>query len=150
MSSIQMRVSDILAAPNLPLHGWKVSSILNRLAEEIQVFSYLDVPDHVDLAPYRAEFKGDRCYDGERGAELYVIYHEDQVICIGSFAGRGLADVSSVHIYNQTLLHDLVMRFVPDNDRPQNDVFDPDALIDVVYWEGCPIRLGESVYGYDD
>ena len=150
MSSLKMRVSDILAAPNLPLDGWKLSSILNRMAEELQVFSYLNVPKDADISPYRVEFKGDRNYDGDRGAELYVFYHADQVICIGSFAGRGLDDVSSVYIYNQSLLRDLIMRFVPDEDRPQNLMFDPDELIDVVFWEGCPIQLGKSLYGYDD
>jgi hypothetical protein len=150
MSSIQMRVSDILAAPNLPMDPWGASSILNRLAQEIQVFGCLNVPDLADLAPYRVEFKGDRNYDGNRGAELHVIYYEDQVICICSFAGRGLDDVNSVYIYNQTLLRDLIMRFVPDEDRGHNDVFDPNELIDVVFWEGCPIQLGKSLYGYDD
>jgi hypothetical protein len=150
MSSIQMRVNDILAAPNLPMGPWGVGSILNRLAQEIQVFSYLSVPDHADLTPYRVELKGDRNYDGDRGAELHVIYYEDQVICICSFAGRGLDDVNSVYIYNQTLLRDLIMRFVPDDDRSQNAVFDPDEQIDVVFWEGCPIQLGKSLYGYDD
>jgi hypothetical protein len=150
MSSLKMRVSDILAAPNLPLDGWKLSSILNRMAEELQVFSYLNVPENVDLAPYRVEFKGDRNYDGDRGAELYVFYHADQVICISSFAGRGLDDVKSVYIYNHSLLRDLIMRFVPEDDRPQNLVFEPDGEVDVVFWEGCPIQLGKSVYGYDD
>jgi hypothetical protein len=150
MSSLKMRVSDILAAPNLPMDGWKVDAILSRLADEIQVFSYLDVPKDVDISPYRVEFKGDRSYDGERGAELYVIHHADQVICIGSFAGRGLDDVSSVYIYNHSLLRDLIMRFVPADDLPQNDVFEPDGEVDVVFWEGCPIQLGKSLYGYDN
>jgi hypothetical protein len=150
MSSLKMRVSDILAADNLPINEWHMGGILSRLAEEMGVNSYLNVPKDADIAPYRVELKGDRCYDGDRGADLHVVYHEDQVICICSFAGRGLDDVSSVYIYNQSLLRDLIMRFVPADDLSQNLVFDPDGEVDVVFWEGCPIQLGKSLYGYDD
>ncbi len=150
MSAVRMKIKDILVAANLLLEAWQVGDVLTRLAERMGMYEYLRVPDLESLAPYRVEFKGDRSYDSRRGAELYVIYHEQKVICICSFAGRELDDTSSVHVYDHLLLRDLLLRFTNQAQQAQDEQFDVDGEVDVVYWEGCPIRLGESVYGYDD
>lgn len=144
------KISDILAAPSLPSYNtYDVGHVLNRLADDVDIYEYMHIPDDVDIHPYRIECKGRRSYGDRRGAELYVIYHHDKVICVCSFAGRELSDQKYVYIYDQPLLLELMHRFCKP-DVVEKDVFDPDAEVYVAYWEGSPIRLGESLNGYDN
>lgn len=145
---INMKVCDILAAPSVDTHFWQISHIIERVAAELG--QELDIMEEVAIAPFRVEIKGKRNYDCERGAILYVMYHEDEVISIGSFAGRGLDNTRQVYVYDPELVLKLIdMVKTPDPDIVA-DKFDPDGQVGVVYWEGSPIVLGESIYGIDD
>lgn len=146
-----MRIKDILEAPNLEIDGLDIARAADLIA-----YKYFDITDWAvfpveGIDPYRVELKGYRNYDGCRAAALYVIYHENDVICICSFAGRSLQDTCAHYVYDHVKLRKFVDLFFIDEllNKP-NLVFDENDTVNVVYWEGCPIQLGERIFGYDD
>jgi hypothetical protein len=142
-------IREILLAETLPEDSSDTRFVLEELASELGMD--VDIPydlSNADIFPYQVDIKGSCQYDHRRGAILYVLSYEGEVVSIGSFAGRELSDVSRIYIYDNENLTDLIFRFL---DKPSrvDDSFNSDEIIDVVYWEGTPIRLGEHRVGID-
>lgn len=146
----QMRIRDILEAPNLPIDEYDISRVVELVAE--RYFDLNDWPLFPDegIAPYKVELKGYRNYDHTRSAALYVIYHGNDVICICSFAGRSMQDTDNISVFDSNKLRKLVYMFFSNSIFTKQDLkFDENNSVDVVYWEGCPIQLGKNIFGYD-
>ena len=146
---VKHTLAEIMNASSLPLSPYAEMTLAERLYEYMFNISYYENKRDVSLGDFKVLLKGSRCYDGERGAEIYVVTHKDIPICVASFAGRGLDDASNVVFFNNKMVIAFCNLFIVDKNSFEDEPLDYSMEIPVVYWEGCPIVLGKDIYGYD-
>lgn len=147
-NAVNTRIQNILDAPSVPVDPGYLEVVVRKVAEHVfQEWDIASLGEDHDWGDHRIDIKALREYDHRRSALLYVMYHKDRVISMGSFAGRELDDVHNVVIYNRALVWDLVQTFIRKHDDHADQVWDPQGTLDVVYWEGAPLELGKHGCG---
>lgn len=83
-------------------------------------------------------------YDHRRGAEVSVFYYHQVPFMVTSRAGRELSDCQFTWILDSDRAGQVAAEFTS---MPEIAVTDIDATVNLAYWEGCPVKLGDRFWG---
>lgn len=141
-------IRQILDAPDLDCHVdcYSIMSAMVLLANQVfNIYIYHGDPNlktNVTL-----HVKIDVQYDHRRGAETSVLKSDGVPFAVISRAGRELDDVHTVCVLDEGLALNAVRQF-EDYECDPEAIVAVDDEIDLLFWEGIPVNLGDQGYNF--
>ena len=125
------------------LDGWDIAEALFRIAQENASGSgvwFCDPCEKYSGTKITGERKVDVNYDYERGAITDVLLFDGAPFAVVSRAGRGCDDTEASYVTNSVIAEKAIMEMVDF----KVDQVCSDVDVELEYWEGTPVELGQS------
>lgn len=109
---------------------------------------FCDIDYNADISRIKVNVKYDIEYDCSRGAILSVLYLDDNPIAIYMGAGRSNEDTNRFITLDYLKCIEVINLVRVKDTLDEVHIFNEDDKIDLLFWEGTPVDLGE--FGYKE